>query len=125
MINKGIITDLHNKVSELNDMITDYKEKITVIDNAILAIKTKKSKLVTAKGDLQGARTLMQSATENFRENYNGSDTAEKKLAQMREIKNVMKLEFNSMSSCISRLDDAVSKLNLQNKTSRYQSTNR
>lgn len=72
------ITELNRKISELNNQVADYKEKISVTNNAILAIKSKKSQLTAGKGDLSAARTWIQNSVDSFKENYNGSDTAEK-----------------------------------------------
>lgn len=106
------ITELNRKISELNNQVADYKEKISVTNNAILAIKSKKSQLTAGKGDLSAARTWIQNSVDSFKENYNGSDTAEKKLGKMKELKRDMKLEFNLLQVYINSLDTCIEKLN-------------
>ena len=88
------ITELRSKVTELNGQISDYKEKLSVIDKAISLIKSKKRQLIVAKGDLSAARTWIQNSVDSFKENYNGSDTAEKKLDEMKNLKRDLKMEF-------------------------------
>ncbi len=113
------ITELNRKISELNNQVADYKEKISVTNNAILAIKSKKSQLTAGKGDLSAARTWIQNSVDSFKENYNGSDTAEKKLGKMKELKRDMKLEFNLLQVYINSLDTCIEKLN--NLKTQYQ----
>ena len=113
------ITELRSKVTELNGQISDYKEKLSVIDKAISLIKSKKRQLIVAKGDLSAARTWIQNSVDSFKENYNGSDTAEKKLGKMKELKRDMKLEFNLLQVYINSLDTCIEKLN--NLKTQYQ----
>ena len=106
-------TELNNKCNELRTQIDDYKGKISTINNALLATKSKKSQLIIARGDLQAARTWIQTSIENFRENYNGSETAENKLKKMKKLKNDMKLEFNSLDEVwIEKINTVIKELN-------------
>lgn len=114
------ITELRSKVTELNGQISDYKEKLSVIDKAISLIKSKKRQLIVAKGDLSAARTWIQNSVDSFKENYNGSDTAEKKLDEMKNLKRDLKMEFRSISEVyINSLDTCIEKL--ENLKSQYQ----
>ena len=62
---------------------------------------------------MQAARTWIQTSIENFRENYNGSETAENKLKKMKKLKNDMKLEFNSLDEVwIEKINTVIKELN-------------
>ena len=105
--------ELNNKCNELRTQIDEYKQKLSIINNALLATKSQKSQLVMARGDLQAARTWIKTSIENFRESYNGSETAEKKLKKMENLKNDMKLEFNSLNKdSIENINTAIGRLN-------------
>lgn len=105
-------TELNNKCKELSGQVDEYEKKISVISSAILATKTKKSQLTVARGDLKAARTWVQESIESFKENYYGSDTAERKLAEMKDLKGNMKQEYNTLQELIDNCDTALGKLN-------------